>query len=164
MKSLKKEQGFVHLALVVIVVLALVVGVGLYVYNRQQSKTTTSNTSTPTTTKKLSHPGVVMSEVFAASLDATGASVNPTRTFAANTPKIYVVLGLANAQAAQRVEYTRYLNGKFVDNGSIAVKNGAKYASFVFSLQPGKMHPKGAYVIKTYTNGIFERSATYTVQ
>lgn len=164
MKSLKNERGFVHLVLVVTLVLALVVGVGLYVYGKQANKTTTSSTAVPTTTKKLTHPGVVKSEVFAASLDATGAPVNPTRTFTINTPKIYVAVGLKNAKVSQRIEYTRYLNGKFVDNGSIPVKDGAKYASFDFDLKSGKTRPKGTYLVKTYTNGIFERSASYTVQ
>ncbi len=163
MKSAKNEKGFAHLTLVAILVLTLVVGVGLYVYNHQKNKTTTSSTTTPAT-KKLSHPGVIKTEVFASSLDTTGAPVNPTDKFTATTPKIYVALGLSNAKATQRVEYSRYLGGKFVDNGSIPVKDGAKYASFAFSLKSGKTHPKGTYTVKTYTNGVFERSATYSVQ
>ena len=161
MKSAKNEQGLAHLALLLIVVLALVIGAGLYVYNNQKNKTTTNST---TAAKKVTHPGVVKSEVFATSLDAAGAPVSPTNKFTATTPKIYVVLALSNAKASQRVEYTRYLNGKFVSNGSASLKDGAKYASFVFSLKPGKTHPKGTYTVKTYTNGVFERSATYTVQ
>ncbi len=163
MKSAKNEKGFAHLVLVVILVLALVVGVGLYVYNNQKNKTTTSNTPAPAA-KKLTHPGIIKTEVFASSLDATGAPVSPTTKFSPTTPKIYVAIGLNSAKASQRVEYTRYLNGKFVDNGSALLKDGARYASFVFSLKSGKTHPKGTYTVKTYTNGVFERSATYTVQ
>lgn len=162
MKSLRNERGFAHLALLLIVVIALVVGVGLYVYKNQNAKTTTS--TTPIVTKKLSHPGVVKSEVFAASLDTAGMPSNPTSKFSATAPNVYVSLSLNNAKASQRVEYTRYLNGKFVDNGSIPVKDGAKYASFNFALKSGQTRPKGTYVVKTYTNGVFERSATYTVQ
>ncbi len=160
MKSLRNERGFTHLALLLIVVIALVVGVGLYVYNNQNAKT--ANTSTAT--KVISHPGVVKSEVFAASLDTVGVPSNPTSKFSATVPNLYVSLSLNNAKASQRVEYTRYLNGKFVDNGSIPVKDGAKYASFNFALKYGQTRPKGTYVVKTYTNGVFERSATYTVQ
>jgi hypothetical protein len=161
MKTFKSEQGFAHLTLVLLLVVVLVGGVGYYVYNNQKSETTTGTT---TKTTKKAAPGVVKSETFAASLDAAGAPVSPTNKFSADTPKIYVSLGLSSAKATQRVEYTRHLNGKFVDNGSIPVKDGAKYASFAFSLKPGKTHPKGTYLVKTYTNGAFERSATYTVQ
>lgn len=163
MKSAKNEKGFAHLALLLIVVLALVVGAGLYVYNNQRHKTTTSGTSAPAV-KKLTHPGTVSSEAFAASLDAAGAPASLTNKFTATTPKIYVALGLSNVKVSQRVEYTRYLNGKFVDNGSAPLKDGAKYVSFVFGLKSGKTHSKGTYIVKTYTNGVFERSATYTVQ
>jgi hypothetical protein len=164
MKSAKSEKGFAHLALVVLV-LTLVAAAGLYVYSNQKDKTTTKSTPTNTAaTKKLTHPGVVKSEVFAASLDKAGAPVSPTSKFTTTTPKIYVALGLNNAKASQRVEYTRYLKGKFVDNGSIPVKDSAKYATFNFGLKSGQTRPKGTYVIKTYTNGVFERSATYTVE
>jgi hypothetical protein len=158
MKSPKSERGFAHLAVVVVLVLALIVGVGLYVYKSSK------NTTPVLTNIKITHPGLVKSEVFATSLDAMGAPVNPIGTFATTIPKIYVGLALNNAKATQKIEYTRYLNGEFVDNGSTSVKDGAKYASFVFSLKSNKTHPKGTYVVKTYTNGVFERSATYKVQ
>ena len=157
MNSTNNERGFAHLALLLVVALALVVGVGVYVYKSQ-------NTITTTTANNLVHPGVVRSEVFATSLDATGVPVNPTSTFSTTTPNIYVALGLNNTKSTQHVEYTRYLNNKFVDHGSIPVKAGAKYASFNFSLKAGQTRPKGNYVVKTYTNGIFERSTKYTVQ
>ncbi len=163
MKSAKNHKGFAHLALAVILALALVAGLGLYVYNNHKNKTATGSTAVPAA-KKLTHPGVIKTEVFASSLNATGAPVSPTNKFTATTPKIYVAMGLSNAKASQRVEFTRYLNGKFVDNGSAPLKDSAKYASFVFGLKSGKTHPKGTYTVKTYTNGVFERLATYTVQ
>lgn len=163
MKNLKSETGFAGLTIIVVLVAVLVAGVGLYVLNNQKSKT--SNTTHTTTTKKVSHPGVITSEVFASSIDASGAPLNPAKTFSPTEPKIYVAVGLKNAKTTQRIEYTRYLNGKFVDNGSVPVsKEDAKYASFGFVLKTGKAHPTGTYLVKTYTNGIFERSATYKVQ
>ncbi len=163
MRNLKSEKGLADLLIIVVVLVVLVAGVGFYVLNRQKS-TTSSNTQT-TPTAKVSHPGVVQSEVFTSSIDAAGAPVKSATTFIPTEPKIYVAVGLKNAKTTQRVEYTRYLNGKFVDNGSIPVtKDGAKYTSFGFVLNTGKTHPKGTYLVKTYTNGIFERSATYKVQ
>ncbi len=162
MKNLKSEKGFAHI-LIIVLVLVLIAGAGFYVINRQKSATT--NNATTTSATKVSPPGVVQSEVFASSLDTSGAPVKTATTFSPTEPKIYVVVGLKNAKTTQRVEYTRYLNDKFVDNGSIPVsKDAAKYASFGFVLNPGKTHPKGTYLVKTYTNGIFERSATYKVE
>jgi hypothetical protein len=74
------------------------------------------------------------------------------------------VLGLVNAKATQRIEYTRYLDGKFIDNGSIPIKDGAKYASFSYELLAGKTHAPGTYIVKVYTDGVYERSGTYTVK
>ncbi len=162
MKNLKSEKGFANI-LIIVLVLVLIAGVGFYVLNRQKSATTNKATTTPSA--KVSHPGVVQSEVFASSIDPAGVPVKTATTFSPTEPKIYVAVDLKNAKTTQRVEYTRYLNGKFVDNGSIPVsKDGAKYASFGFVLNPGKSHTKGTYLVKTYTNGIFERSATYKVE
>ncbi len=162
MKTPKSERGFAHYLALLVIVLVLVAGAGVYLYHHQKTKTTTA---TNASVKKLSHPGVIQSEVFASSLDASGAPVQPSGKFSTTTPKIYVSVGLSNAKTTQRLEYTRYLNGKFVNNGSIPVtKDSAKYASFAFALKPGKTHLKGTYLVKTYTNGIFEKSATYTVE
>ncbi len=162
MSALKSEKGFAPL-LVIVLVLVLIAGAGFYVLNRQAS---TSHSDEPfTSAAKVAPLGIVQSEVFASSIDPAGAPVKTATTFSPTEPKIYVAVGLQNAKTTQRIEYTRYLNGKFIDNGSIPVsKDDAKYASFDFVLNPGKSHPKGTYLVKTYTNGIFERSATYKVQ
>lgn len=163
MKTSKSEQGFTHLLVIAVIVLA-VAGVGFYVFNKSKSTGSSSPTAV-TTTKKASHPGVVRSELFASSLDVSGAPAQPTRTFPDTTPKIYAALRLNGAKTTQKLEYTRYLNGKYVDHGSIPItKDNAKYASIVFNLKPGKTHVKGRYLVKTYTNGVFERSAGYTIQ
>ena len=162
MKTSKSGRGFVHHLALLVVALVLVAGVGAYVYNHQKTKSTST---TNASVKKFSHPWIIQSVVFASSLDANGAPVQPTNKFSTTTPKIYLALGLSNAKMTQKLEYTRYLNGKFVNNGSIhTAKDNAKYASFAFGLKPGKTHVKGTYLVKTYTNGIFEQSATYTVE
>lgn len=159
MNTNKSENGFTHLILIVLI-LALVAGAGFYVLSNQKSKT---DTATPV--KVVARPGIIQSEQFASSIDTSGALLKPAKTFSTTEPKIYVGVGLNNAKTTQRIEYTRYLNGKFVDNGSIPVsKDGAKFASFSFVLNPGKTHPKGTYLVKTYTNGVFEKSASYKVE
>lgn len=158
MKNAKSQQGFTTLILVAVIV-AAIAAVGLYVVKNQTSK------SVDTATVKSTRPGIVASEIFASSLDAKGAAVQPSKTFSPTTPTIYTVMNLKGAKANQRLEYTRYLNGKYVDKGSLNIaKADPKHAMVTFSLKPGLTHPKGVYNVKTYSNGVFERSAKYTVQ
>ncbi len=163
MRSSKSEKGFSHIVILFIVV-AVVVGAGLLVYRHvhNNAKSTSNLTSAA---KKVKHPGVIQSEKFSTSVGTNGAAVSPTTIFTTTDKKIYVVLLLKNAKTTNRLEYVRYLNNKFVDNGSIPLnKDGAHYASFAFTAKTGKSHPKGTYRVKVYTNGIYEMAANYTVQ
>lgn len=160
----KNERGSVELILVAVIVVAIIGALGYVTYSNMQKNTAGKPAADTSQKKTLTHPDIITSAVFTTSVDSTGAPVGSTTEFTPSTPKVYVVLGLKNAKASQRVEYTRYLNGKFVDNGSIPLKDNAKYASFAFTLQPGKTRPTGTYIVKVYTNGVYERSATYTVK
>ncbi len=165
MKTTKSEQGFAHILPILIIVL-LIGGVGVYVLKHRDNSPKQKLTA-PAVTNKVKHPGVIQSVVFASSLDASSTTAQSKTSFSPTTPTIYMTLSLKSTKVkvGQKLEYTRYLNSKFVDNGSIDIsKEGAKYASFSFTLKPGKAHPKGKYLVKTYTQGIFERSASYTVQ
>lgn len=158
MTNAKSQQGFTTL-IVVFIVVAAIAAVGLYVVKNQTSKSAT------TAAVQSTRPGIVASEVFASSLDANGVAVKPTKVFSQTEPTIYTAMNLNGAKANQRLEYTRYLNGKYVDKGSLSVtKADPKHASIAFKLKPGLTHPKGVYNVKTYSNGVFERSAKYTVQ
>lgn len=161
MKSVKSERGSIDLIIVAVLVVALIIGLGWYFFSHQSNKPIANSSTTPVSSKAT----LITSEQFASTLDANGAAVSPTNTFKTDTPKIYVAISLENTKQNQRVEYTRYLNDKFVDNGSIAIsKDGVKNASFAFTLKQGATHAKGTYLVKTYVNGVFESSASYTVQ
>ena len=164
MKSFKNERGSIEIILVIVIVVGLLIGGGWYAWNLIHKASKTTSQSPSMSVQAVSHPGVVTSEVFAPKLDPMGAAVGPTKTFTTTSPHIYVVLGLTGAKSIQRIEYTRYLDGKFINNGSIPLKDGATSASLAFNLKPNKTHTTGVYTVKVYTNGVFERSATYTVQ
>lgn len=159
---MENERGSIGLVAVIIIVLVVIGALGYVAYN-QFLKPSTNTAKTTTSSVQVKHPGVSTSVVFAPDIDSAGAPVNSSTNFTVSTPKIYMVVSLTAANVSQRVEFTRYLNGKFVDNGSITLKDGAKYASFLFTLQVGKARPIGTYVVKVYTNGIYERSATYFI-
>ncbi len=160
----KNENGSTELIVVAVIAFLIVGAIGYILFTHLQTNSNKTTTALASQTTKLSHPDVIASELFASSIDNNGAPVSPVTNFVTSTPNIYVVLGLVNAKVTQHIEYTRYLDGKFIDNGSIPIKDGAKYASFSFALSPGKAHAPGTYIVKVYTDGIYERSSTYTVK
>ncbi len=105
--------------------------------------------------------------VAATSIDKSGKAVNPTDTF--NSKKdtaIYVVGALKNVPKGAKVEYVRYLNGKYLDSKVATVdQNGKKYFSFVWTTKTANnAHPDGVYTVKLYLNGDVSEAVTYVVQ
>jgi hypothetical protein len=163
MASRNNEQGFVELALLIVLTLILA-GVGFYAYQQSQNaKRTAANP--PAANNAAKHPGVVQAVQLSTAVDAKGLAVAPKTAFAPSEAKINAVVQLKGAKKDARFEYVRYRDNKFVDNGSVKVaKEAAQTAQFKFALKPGRMHPKGNYMIKVYTNGVFEKAVRYSVQ
>lgn len=155
------QQGSAHIILVVVIVVAVIGALGYVAYNQFNKKTATTTTANQIKTTK---PDVIATAQFATSIDASGVAVNPTTTFATTDQSIYLVANVAGVKPTTRIAYTRYLNDKFVDNGSIpAGKEGAKTVNFAFKEKAGAKRPAGTYKLKLYTNGAFEKEATFTV-
>lgn len=112
-------------------------------------------------------PGIVVGVVTARGIDPkTGEAVEPTTTFLTTDKSIYAVTTLINAKVGTKIEYVRYLNGKFLDNRSITItKPNTNNTSFVWTLKNlTSTHPIGQYEVRVYTNGIFEKKIFYTMQ
>ncbi len=111
-------------------------------------------------------PGVITDVVTASALDAQGKAVAPTATFAKTDKNIYLVLTLNKPKVGTKIEYIRYLNGKYLDsNAAKLLKANLTTTSFVWSLKkPDATHLVGTYIVKVYTNGIFEKETSYTVR
>ncbi len=158
MKLIKSERGFAEIGLLV-VLLVVLAGAGFYVYQRKQAATQ------PTAPQATRSSRVATALNFSPALTPQGAVATTASTFAPSTPSIYAVASLKAAPKNARIEYTRYRDGKYVDNGSMAVnKDNASNASFAWSLKPGTTHPAGAYKVKVYVNGKYQRGGTYTVK
>ena len=151
MATNKSQAGSIHLMFLVAVIVAAIGGVGYYVYNKNVINKPTATTST---TKQSAPAQKHVSKVeFSNDTDNSGAAVNPTTTFTANTPKINTVVSLLNVKKDARVSYTRYLNNKYVDNGGLTVaKDNEVYAGFDFTLKAGKTHLIVAHTVKVYVN------------
>ncbi len=152
----------------------LIIG-GLFVV-MQKSKTTSLLTQQPIvqqptlspkpTLPRSKAPGVITNILTALSLDAQGKAVDPATTFTKTDKGIYLVLTVNKPKIGTKIEYIRYLNGKYLDNGvNKILKPNVTNTSFIWSLKkPGAVHLVGTYKVKVYTNGIFEKETSYTVR
>ncbi len=142
----------------------------------QKSKTTSLPTQQPVmqqptlspkpTLPRSKAPGVITNVTTASSLDAQGKAVTLATTFAKTDKNIYLVMTLNKPKNGTKIEYIRYLNGKYLDSGTNKIlKPNVTNTSFVWSLKkPGAMHLVGTYKVKVYTNGVFEKETSYTIQ
>lgn len=142
----------------------------------QKSKTTSLPTQPPVVQQptlspkpilpRSKTPGVITNVLTASSLDAQGKAVSPVTTFAKIDKNIYLVLTVNKPKIGTKIEYIRYLNGKYLDSGANKIaKPNVINTSFIWSLKkPGAMHLVGTYKVKVYTNGIFEKETFYTVK
>jgi len=142
----------------------------------QKSKTTSLPTQQPVvqqptlspqpTLPRSKAPGVITSVLTASALDPQGKAVAPATTFAKTDNNIYLSLTLNKPKIGTKIEYIRYLNGKYLDSGADKIlRPNVINTSFIWSLKkPGATHLPGNYRVKVYTNGVFEKETSYTVQ
>ncbi len=111
-------------------------------------------------------PGIIGSVVTTKALDTkTGYALNPTTSFATTDKTIYLVLTVNTSKVGTKFEYVRSLNGKFLDNRSITLIKPVNVVSFDWRLKKvGATHLPGTYKVKVYTNGVFEKEISYSVQ
>ncbi len=171
-----KRPKYVSWILIGGVVFIVLLG-GLYFFKKSappqalnqapQSIPQTASPSVQPTKPRSKAPGIIISVITAKGVDPkTGEAINPTTIFLSTDKSIYAVTTLQNAKIGTRIEYVRYLNNKFLDNRSIKIKKpNTNNTSFVWTLKNSTAsHPVGTYGVKVYTNGIFEKEITYTVQ
>jgi len=159
MRQLNKDQtGFTHI--LTLIVLALVISSVAYIsYVRVKDN---NQIVTPAIVKKV---GLVRNVNFSKTVDTTGKAISPTSVLSATDTRVNVVSTLNDVVKGTKIEYTRYLDNKFVDNGSLTInKDGAKYANFTFTSNATKQFKSGDYKVKIYANGKYQTSGNYTIQ
>ena len=114
--------------------------------------------------------GSISQATMALGVDAQSKPVNPTTTFAANTPEIYCSVLVSNAPAGtELLSEWYYVSGEWqgVTNrlvGSIPfVTQGTQYVSLSL-LIPDEGWPGGQYQVKLYLNGSLQEAVPFTVQ
>ncbi len=125
-KSSLKTMWYVMAVLVVLVLIG-----GVYMLAKRPNKTVQPTTviQQPTIQPKLTLPrskplGIITNVVTTTSLDAQGNPVSPTSSFSATTKTIYLAVSLNNAKVGTKVEYVRYLNGKYLDKNALKIVIG----------------------------------------
>jgi len=109
----------------------------------------------------------ITAAVTATKIDKDGKAVNPADTFNATSDNsIYVVGTLKNVPKGSKVEYVRYLNGKYLDSKVATIsKDGKKYFSFAWiTKSANNTHPDGVYTVKLYLNGDVNEAVTYVIK
>ncbi len=171
---LKKSQyslrfGFAPIFIVLAVAVIAVAVLGYFRFKKPLltktniAKTNSTRASPLPRSKK---PGTIKYVVTSKGIDPkTGQEVNPTNTFSANDKQVYLVMGLNSPQVGTKIEYVRYLNGRYIDHKSMEVtKQGTNYADFDWTVNKSVVfYAPGSYKVKTYTNGIFEKNVLFTV-
>ncbi|MCL5407110.1 MAG: hypothetical protein M1429_01290 [Patescibacteria group bacterium] len=171
--NLDKKPPFTSITLLLIVgLIGLGLGIGgTIAYNYFKAKSTTASTSTPTKTSTPASTTTVKAQIkeamAATSIDKDGKAVNPNNSFDSKTDKsIYVVGTLKNVSKGAKIEYVRYLNGKYLDSKIATItNNNLKYYSFIWTSKTAQNeHPTGVYMVKLYLNGDVNEAITYTVK
>ncbi len=110
-------------------------------------------------------PGIIKQVATAKAIDVkTSLPIQPTNKFTTKDKYVYLSLVLNNPTAGTRIDYVRYINGRYLDHKSVKLASpGMKALAFDWAAKTTANRPVGVYRVRTYTNGILEKRANYTV-
>lgn len=154
------------------ILLLLVVATGGFVAYRsysqwQQRKTKQKPVIKQILVRRSKSPNVIIQATTAKAIDVnTGKVITAARIFSTNDKTVYLSLDLDKPQVGTRIDYIRYLYGRYVDHGSIKVDRPLT-SNLAFSwvvTRPLGSRPDGQYKIATYANGILEKRVTYVIE
>ncbi len=155
-----------------IVLLFLVLATGSFVAFRsyqqwQQQKTKQQPLVKQVLVRRSKSLNVITQAITAKAIDVnTGKVITAARVFSTSDKTVYLSLDLDNPAIGTRIDYIRYLFGRYVDHGSIKVDR-PKTSNLAFSwvvTKPLGSRPDGQYKVATYTNGILEKRVSYTIE
>lgn len=162
-KNLKSETGFVPVA--VILVILIIAGFVFYAFH---SRYVSKNAASPVyqVVKRSKELGYISTVTTSKGVDQkTNKPINPTANFTPTDNPIYLVADVNNPPVGSRIDYIRYLNGRYVDHRSVEINQaGTKAVVFDWTTTViGVKRPMGAYRVKLYANGILEKRVNYNV-
>ncbi len=155
-----------------IVLLLLVVATGGFIGYRgyqqwQQQQAKKKPVVKQVIIRRSKSPNVITQATTAKAIDVnTGKVITAARVFSTNDKTVYLALDLDNPKIGTRIDYIRYLFGRYVDHGSVKVDK-SRTSNLAFSwvvTRPLGSRPDGEYKVATYTNGILEKRVTYVIE
>ena len=110
--------------------------------------------------------GTVISVVCSLSYDSKkDTAIDQNWNFAPSERQIVLGVTLRGYSPGSRCQIVRYLNGKYLDHGTVPIRKLA--TSTIFYLwrlaKPGMSHLPGPYQVKVFVNGRFTKQIAYTV-
>ncbi len=151
------------------VILLTSIAVGVRSYGQLMTKRQTPKTQVvnkPVVVRRSKEPNVIVNATTAKKIDAvTGKVITAARVFFVDDKTIFLALDLNNPSIGTRIDYVRYLNGRYVDHGSVQVtKPQTNNLNFEWTTKLVGSRLNGTYRVATYTNGVLEKRVTYAVE
>ncbi len=157
-----KTHRFLLFAIAIPLGIGLVIGTYWYT---QHKKTLPPKTSFGNSKPRSKTPGIILQGVATKNIDEKGQPIDQTEQFSIKQTPVYIVVKLQTPSVGTKIEYVRYLNGKYLDHKSITInQTHAQYTNFQWHLKsPLATHLPGTYLVKLYTNGVFEKSVNFAI-
>lgn len=165
--------------IIIVLVIAALGGVGFLGYQLYRSKIPAGTNPTlkilpsnqpksikNTVLPRSKAPGIITAALTAHGYNPkTGSAIKPDKYFSTKDNQIYLLMNVNKPKVGTRIEYVRYLQGKYLDHKSLKMTQpNLKYAYFSWSTKPGKDHKKGIYRVRVYSNGILEKKINYLIR
>lgn len=146
----------------------IVIGLAIYeqtIYSKYRKKTVTIEKQV--LVRRSIDPEIIKRELTGKAIDVnTGKIVLAARIFTLNDSTVYLELDVLHPPVGTLVDYIRYKNGRYVDNGEITISN-QKTKNLLFSWSINKLLvglTDGNWRIATYTNGILAKRVNYQIK
>ncbi len=133
---------------------------------KNQPAATTNNTPSQTLVRRSKIPNIITKATTAKTIDVkTGKVIQAARIFSIDDKTIYLSLDLNKPDLNTRIDYIRYLNGRYGDHGSVKVtKPNTLNLAFEWTINKlSGTRPDGKYKVATYTNGVLEKRVSYII-
>lgn len=170
-KGYKKDHGFIqrffaNKFLLVLILLAVVITSLVLFKNQGQHGVNTITIKKQVLLRRSKDLGFIQRGLTGKAIDVnTGKIVLAARVFSLNDSTVYLELDLQQPPAGTLIDYIRYKNGRYVDNGEISVANaGTKNMLFKWQINKALSSlSNGNWKVATYTNGILAKRVLYVV-
>ena len=170
-KGYKKELGFIqrffaNKFLSVLILIAIVITTLVLFKNQGQHGANTITIKKQVLLRRSKDLGFIQRGLTGKAVDVnSGKIVLAARVFSLNDSTVYLELDLQQPQAGTLIDYIRYKNGRYIDNGEISVAK-ADTKNLLFKWQINKALSNlsnGNWKVVTYTNGILAKRVLYVV-